>query len=78
LDGTVTRTVSGDVGISEDGGSASERNGTSTTTETWTRKRVGRELEMAWEVLVVVDWNWDHMNPDTPFVPETFTPGWLK
>lgn len=29
-------------------------------------------------VMVVVDWSWDHLNPDTPFVPTINTPAWVQ
>ena len=53
------------------------RSGVELVYDTWERKRVKREVSLV-ALLVVVDWNWDHMNPDAAFVPETFTPGWLK
>lgn len=55
----------------------SARSGTKLVYDTWDRKRTKREVELV-ALLVVVDWDWKHMNPGTPFVPETFTPGWLK
>ena len=51
--------------------------GTKYEYDTWDRKRTRREVELV-ALLVVVDWDWKHMNPDTPFVPGTFTPDWLK
>ena len=33
------------------------------------------DLELA-GFIVVVDWNWKHLNPSAPFVPTTHTPGW--
>ena len=27
---------------------------------------------------VVIDWNWEHMNPAAPYQPGQFTPGWIS
>jgi hypothetical protein len=42
---------------------------------TASRKAFDRSVRIGWFV-VVVDWAWKHMNPDTPFSPEHHTPEW--
>lgn len=52
--------------------------GTRVDHDFWSRKFTRRQLYMNPRLVVVVDWAWKHMNPDSPFVPETYTPGWLS
>ena len=43
-------------------------------------EREGREIRHVLYVthfVVIVDWNWKHLNGAAPFVPNAFTPGWI-
>ena len=31
-----------------------------------------------YKIIIVVDWSWQHFNPDTPFEPELNTPAWTE
>lgn len=49
-------------------------------TESRVSEREGREITHMLYVthfVVIVDWNWKHLNDAAPFVPDAFTPGWI-
>lgn len=56
---------------------ASVENSTAAVTETIKLHTLSRSLECSSEIFVVVDWNFKHMNPANPYVPEPFVPAWL-
>lgn len=46
-------------------------------TYVYRRRSTERHLTCGKNVIVVVDWNFKHMNPANPYVPDPFVPAWL-
>lgn len=59
------------------GAFATKDDGMITYTSTYRRWEHNRRIECLPRVIVVVDWNFKHMNPANPYTPESFIPAWL-